>query len=189
MEIREYTDNERKIVLNKAIAKYGENQLDIAQEELSELIQAISKVKRYPNSKNAQLNLIEEIADVSIMIEQLQMYFDISNQTVLDEIDCKLDRLENRMFEEDAREFYKSYLDKEEAKIKEFKFKINTESIKNINEMMSKASETISNNVNKIINPELLNELNMIGSKDTKSIEEVVSNFNSKLQERMPNED
>lgn len=187
MEIREYTESERKVVLNKAIAKYGENQLDIAQEELSELIQAISKVKRYPNSKDAQLNLIEEIADVSIMIEQLQMYFGISNQTVLDEIDCKLDRLEDGMFEEDAREFYKNYLNQEEDKIKEFK--INTETIKNINEMMGKASETISNNVNKIINPELLNELNMIGSKDTKSIEEVVSQFNSKLQERMPKED
>lgn len=116
MEIRVFEDRERKEILSKVIAKYGENQLNIAQEELSELIQAISKIKRYPNSKDAQLNLIEEIADVSIMIEQLQMYFGISNEVIQDEADIKLDRLENKMFEEDAISFYKDYLDKQKAK-------------------------------------------------------------------------
>lgn len=129
MEIRVFEDRERKEILSKAIAKYGENQLDIAQEELSELIQAISKIKRYPNSKDAQLNLIEEIADVSIMIEQLQMYFGISNEVIQDEADIKLDRLENRMFEEDAIIFYKGYLDNKRTK----EFKFSTEITEDIN--------------------------------------------------------
>lgn len=47
---------------------YGlDNQLLQAMEECGELIQAISKYKRYKD----KLRLIEEIADVQIMINQL----------------------------------------------------------------------------------------------------------------------
>lgn len=159
MEIREYTDNERKEVLNKAIAKYGENQLNIAQEELSELIQAISKIKRYPNSKDAQLNLIEEIADVSIMIEQLQMYFGITDEVVQDEVDIKLDRLENKMFEEDAIIFYRDYLDKQKTK----QFKFSTEITDDVNAGLKKITD------------ELNKKSNEIASKTTKSTECIIN--------------
>lgn len=45
--------------------------LTVAMEECAELIQAISKIKRYGSSKEYCDNLDEEIADVSICIEAL----------------------------------------------------------------------------------------------------------------------
>lgn len=74
---------ERKI-FTAAIRHYGElEQMGIAQEECAELIQAISKYHRAQVSsdnrhrttdiKRAEKQLIEEIADVSIMIDQLKM--------------------------------------------------------------------------------------------------------------------
>lgn len=48
---------------------YGkEKQLDMLQEECAELIQAISKYKRNGSTQK----IIEEIADVKIMIEQIE---------------------------------------------------------------------------------------------------------------------
>jgi len=90
-----------KKVLIKAIAKYGNGQLDIAQEECAELIQAISKRKRYNNIK-ARLNVIEKIADVTIMLEQLKIMFNISDEILEDEVDCKIDRLDKRMEEKNV---------------------------------------------------------------------------------------
>lgn len=56
------------------IAKhYGEgSQLCILQEECAELIQAISKIRR--SIPNAGTHLIEELADVCIMVEQVISY-------------------------------------------------------------------------------------------------------------------
>lgn len=45
--------------------------LTVAMEECAELIQAVSKIKRYGCSKEYCDNLNEEIADVSICIEAL----------------------------------------------------------------------------------------------------------------------
>ena len=54
----------------KLIQKYGkENQMRIAQEELAELIQAISKNLR----GEKPYNLAEEIVDVEIVLEQLKL--------------------------------------------------------------------------------------------------------------------
>ena len=90
-----------KKVLIKAIAKYGNGQLDIAQEKCAELIQAISKWKRY-GSINAKINVIEEVADVTIMLEQLKIMFNISDEILEDEVDCKIDRLDKRMEEKNV---------------------------------------------------------------------------------------
>lgn len=50
---------------------YGfEHQREILVEELAELIQAVSKAKR--NNTRVSSNFIEELADVSIMLEQMQ---------------------------------------------------------------------------------------------------------------------
>lgn len=91
---------ENKKILIKAIAKYGEKQLDIAQEECAELIQAISKWKRYGDT-NAKLNVIEEVADVTIMLEQIKIMFGITEEILQDEIDFKLDILAKKMEEEE----------------------------------------------------------------------------------------
>lgn len=64
-------------ILDKAVEKYGERQLDQCQEELAELIVAISKYKRAVAKglykDKALTDVIEEIADVRIMIEQVMM--------------------------------------------------------------------------------------------------------------------
>lgn len=51
-------------------------------EELAELIQAINKCIRYPNREDCHNNLIEEIADVEIMLYQLKVMFNISDDEV-----------------------------------------------------------------------------------------------------------
>ena len=83
-------------ILEKAIEKYGEKQLDQAQEELAELIVAISKYKRNEN-KFTISNVIEEIADVNIMIKQVMMLLDIEEFEVKNEEISKLNRRKKRL--------------------------------------------------------------------------------------------
>lgn len=85
-------------ILDKAVEKYGERQLDQCQEELAELIVAISKYKRAVAKGNgsseikAITDVIEEIADVRIMIKQVMMLLDI-NETEVSNIEIsKLNR-------------------------------------------------------------------------------------------------
>ena len=87
-------------ILEKAIEKYGEKQLDQAQEELAELIVAISKYKRNEN-KFTISNVIEEIADVNIMIKQVMMLLDIKEFEVKNEEIYKLNRLKKRMLKDE----------------------------------------------------------------------------------------
>lgn len=87
-------------ILEKAIEKYGEKQLDQVQEELAELIVAISKYKRNEN-KFTISNVIEEIADVNIMIKQVMMLLDIKEFEVKSEEIYKLNRLKKRMLKDE----------------------------------------------------------------------------------------
>ena len=85
-------------ILKKAIRHYGvENQMAQSIEELAELIVAINKCLRYKDDIEARNNLVEEIADVLIMIDQLKIIVNIKDY----EIECyrryKLDRLERRI--------------------------------------------------------------------------------------------
>ena len=69
----------------------------VAMEELAELIQAISKVKRYGFVGEYKDNLIEEIADVDIVITELMMMFDISEDEFYNVLDRKIQRLRKRL--------------------------------------------------------------------------------------------
>ena len=85
-------------ILEKAIRHYGaKNQMGVACEESAELIQAISKCLRYKDDIEARNNLVEEVADVLIMIDQLKIIMNIKDY----EIECyrryKLERLERRI--------------------------------------------------------------------------------------------
>lgn len=81
--------------LKKAIETYGaEAQLNVAIEELSELIKEICKHKRGADNVVA---IIEEMADVYIMLEQMRMIFDIQNLAINDVVDKKITRLEKRL--------------------------------------------------------------------------------------------
>ena len=70
--------NEQKKVLIKALKNYGvDKQLLICEEEAAELIQAITKMQRYPDDLNRRDNLIEEMADVLICLEYLKLIYKI----------------------------------------------------------------------------------------------------------------
>lgn len=83
--------------LEKAIKTYGKDmQLNVAIEELSELIKEICKNKRGSDNRKA---IIEEMADCYIMLEQLAMIFDIPNHAINEVADKKITRLEKRLAE------------------------------------------------------------------------------------------
>lgn len=96
-------------VLKKVIETYGINaQLDMVVEECSELIKAICKYKRYKSNGMDIANILDEVADVQIMLNQIPLMFDkkcLNNLCAQDYIDLaiesKLDRLENRLEGED----------------------------------------------------------------------------------------
>lgn len=82
-------------IIEKAIEKYGNvNQCIVAIEEMSELQKEITKTLR---GENVRDNLIEEIADVEIMIMQLVRIFNISIKEVNKQRKAKLKRLEKRL--------------------------------------------------------------------------------------------
>jgi hypothetical protein len=79
-----------------AITEWGKSsQVDVAIEELAELIKELVKLKRYPNSNIS--HLIEEIADVKIMIAQLEGIFSIKQEDIDWYTDTKLSRLAQRL--------------------------------------------------------------------------------------------
>lgn len=69
----------------------------VAMEECAELIQAISKVKRYGFVGEYKDNLIEEIADVDIVIREIMMIFGISVGDINEVIDSKIQRIKKRL--------------------------------------------------------------------------------------------
>ncbi len=86
--------------LERAIEAYGKDmQLTVAVEELSELIKEICKNKRGADNREA---IIEEMADCYIMMEQIEMIFDIPFWQISDKIIEKKMRLEKRLDERSA---------------------------------------------------------------------------------------
>ena len=80
---------EKNELYKKLIAKYGMLQLIVAIEELSELQKELCKSLR---DKTNIDNIIEEIADVEIMLEQMKLYFKIDNNKIDDIKNEKLNR-------------------------------------------------------------------------------------------------
>lgn len=89
-------DKKNKEVLKKALDKYGDMQMIVAIEELSELQKELTKHLR---DKGNKTHIAEEVADVKIMIEQIEMYFGISGM-VKSWTTSKIDRLERTMKKE-----------------------------------------------------------------------------------------
>ena len=79
-----------------ALITYGEKaQMVVALEELSECQKEICKILR---GKGNLANLAEEIADATIMLEQLRLFFQV-NDLVCQKMDEKISRLDNRLRE------------------------------------------------------------------------------------------
>lgn len=88
--------NEQVNILCDAIQTYGkQSQVDKAIEEMSELTKALLKERQGDGSVD---DIIEEIADVFVMICQLCLIFEAS--AAVDEfVDFKIDRLKRRLAE------------------------------------------------------------------------------------------
>ncbi len=87
---------ERKAVYVSAIEKWGiDAQSCMAIEEMSELTKEICKIRRGKNDPDA---LADEIADVTIMLEQLRLMFGM-NELVCQHMDAKIARLKSRLGE------------------------------------------------------------------------------------------
>jgi len=86
------------LVYKKAIETFGiEPQRKTAIEEMAELINAMMKYDRGRNSKD---DIIEEIADVTIMMQQLAIIY--GQEEVQQQIDFKTNRLANKLKEKGA---------------------------------------------------------------------------------------
>ena len=95
--------DEDKRVLKAALDTYGiHKQSDIAIEEMAELTKAIIKCRRNPSSP-ATGNLLEEIADVLIMLEQLTIHY--GTEYISEFIQQKIIRLNSRIEEERQKRY------------------------------------------------------------------------------------
>lgn len=84
----------RDEILKNALQHYGANsQRIVAIEEMSELIKELCKVSR--GEENAA-HIAEEIADVRIMLDQMEILFDCRKQVEMIETG-KLERLRKRL--------------------------------------------------------------------------------------------
>ena len=93
-----YTPDQADIMCRAVFEHGGLQQEDVAIEELAELQHAIIKHRRYGTPETRQ-HIIEEVADVSIMLYQLLL---IHGFTGLDAItNAKLQRLLARLNEEE----------------------------------------------------------------------------------------
>ena len=82
-------------VIQKAIETYGADlQKQVAIEEMSELTKEICKDFR---GKANRENIIEEIADVQIMLYQLMAMYNISDTELSITLGLKITRLEERL--------------------------------------------------------------------------------------------
>lgn len=85
---------ERKKVYTDALIAYGDRaQMIVAVEELAECQQAVCKILRGGEDFN---HLAEEVADATIMLEQLRQMFGI-NDRVCAYMDAKVRRLDQRL--------------------------------------------------------------------------------------------
>ena len=88
------TYEERAAVYETAMKKWGDGaQMLVAIEEMAELQKELCKEFRGDTSVQ---NIADEIADVTIMLEQLRLMFDC-NEIVCSRMDYKIQRLKERI--------------------------------------------------------------------------------------------
>lgn len=101
--------NEKTVFMN-AIKRYGiPDQIQVACEECAELIQALSKYQRVSKHQahdkrkiqRCLNNITEELADVSIMLDQIKLMHGITEKAVSEVRAAKVERLESHLNEEE----------------------------------------------------------------------------------------
>ena len=94
VEMNKINYEDRKKIYQAALRKWGADlQTMMAVEEMSELTKEICKIKRGKMDLDA---LADEIADVTIMLEQLREIYGL-NDAVCDHMDAKILRLQSRV--------------------------------------------------------------------------------------------
>lgn len=79
----------------KALEVYGlDAQIIKLSEECGELLSAVSKCR---SGRDTADHVAEEMADVLVMMDQMQIAFGITEKTVFDYVEKKLERLEKRL--------------------------------------------------------------------------------------------
>ena len=81
-------------ILEEALDILGEKAMVIAMEELSELIQAISKMIRGKENIN---NLVEEYADVLICLSLVSKYYNLDKSAIESVAEYKINRMKTRI--------------------------------------------------------------------------------------------
>jgi NTP pyrophosphatase (non-canonical NTP hydrolase) len=88
-------NNDSKILYSQALTKWGfEPQLNQLQEECAELIVACNKLRR--KGEEARPLMIDELADVVIMTQQIIYAMEVENE-VEERINFKLNRIGERL--------------------------------------------------------------------------------------------
>lgn len=99
--------------LERTIELYGKDmQLTVAVEELSELIKEICKHKRVRNNRAA---ILEELVDCYIVMSEIALIFDITDDEIFEGKIRKIERLEKGLAEQETMS------KAEDAAIKELK--------------------------------------------------------------------
>ena len=92
----------QKSVIENALEKWGSmSELVVTIEELSELQKEVTKQIR---NQGKMENLVEEMADVYIVMEYLKLIFAINDEDIKTEIAFKIDRLMSRLGEENEQQ-------------------------------------------------------------------------------------
>ena len=87
---------EIKNIIKQMISKYGEKQLIVAIEELSELQKEVCKDLRGTGDRE---HIIEEMADVQLVLDELKEYYGISQEEIYRIKRAKMLRTEKRYLE------------------------------------------------------------------------------------------
>ncbi len=103
--IDEHNEREKRIkelnILRELVKKYGDKQITICIEEMSELTKALCKYLRYCDFDLEKMiatdDIYEEMADVYIMLYQMQMLIKIDDEILDDMIDKKIQRTKERL--------------------------------------------------------------------------------------------
>lgn len=83
-------------ITKQMVEKYGDKQVVVAIEELSELTKELCKYLRgEPNTQN----ILEELADCCIVLEEMQTFFNITSEQLDEQINKKLQRTKSRYLE------------------------------------------------------------------------------------------
>lgn len=90
-------------VLKSLVVKYGNKQITICIEEMSELTKALCKYLRNCDFDLEKMiaidDIYEEMADVYIMLTQIQILLNIDDEFLDDMIDKKIQRTKERLLD------------------------------------------------------------------------------------------